>query len=324
MRHRPVGLGVQGLADTFTKLWLPFDSEEALKLDYYIHECMNFESKHTSCVLAQELGTYPSYEGSPMSEGLFQRDLWEAEAVASDQGKMVRGWNSTPFKRSQDWEGLRVRIAKHGQRNSLTLANMPTASTSTLTSMSPAFEPHNAMMYKRKDKLGESYVCNYELQRVLMARGLWNADVRDAIFRSRIGSIQEILSIPKHIRDIFKGAYDMSSKVIIDHMLIRGVEIDQAQSMNLFIQTANHQIITQTLFYSWKRGGKNGCYYLRGAPPVDAKKIQLTDPNLGGLSTGSGLGIAPVPAALVNIVDTDDDSDGEVCTMQEGCVVCSS
>jgi ribonucleoside-diphosphate reductase alpha chain len=297
MRHRPVGLGVQGLADCFTKLWLPYDSEQALKLDYYIHEVMNFEAKTASCDLAEELGHYETYIGSPMSEGKFTRDLWEQEYRDSDQKTMMDGdWNPCPYPRSQDWNSLAKRIAKHGQRNSLLLSNMPTASTSTITGMSSAFEPHNAMLYKRKDGQGENYVFNSDLQLTLMQRKLWSTEVRDGMFLSRVGGIQEILSIPKTIRDIFKGAYDMSPKISITHMLIRGTEIDQAQSMNLFVRSANHQLITQMLFYSWRRGGKNGCYYLRMLSAADAKKSQIQQ----------------------------KQPEGEICTMQEGCVMCSS
>jgi ribonucleoside-diphosphate reductase alpha chain len=311
MRHRPVGLGVQGLADCFTKLWLPFDSEQALKLDYYIHEVINFASKQASCELAKDLGAYSTFKGSPVSAGHFQRDMWKQEADYSDQKIVIPDWEALPYPRSQNWGELYLDIAKYGLRNSLTGSNMPTASTSTFTGGSPAFEPHNAMWYKRKDKIGESYVCNYDLQRTLMVRGLWTPEVRNAIFRSRTGGIQDCLSIPKQIRDVYKSAFDISPKAVINHMLIRGAEIDQAQSMNLFIASPNHQIITQTIFYSWKRGGKNGCYYLRELPAADAKKIQLTDPNVPGLAgTRSRSGSVP--------------DEPEVCKMENGCLMCSS
>lgn len=301
MRHRPMGIGVQGLADCFTALWLPFDSEEALKLDYYIFEIMNFESKRASADLAAELGSYPAYDGSPMSFGFFQRDLWEIEHKLSDRATAIPDWNPFPFDRSCDWATLKQEIKEKGQRNSLTLSLMPTASTSTLTGYSPAFEPHNALIYKRRDKMGESYIINQDLQKILMRRNMWTLGVRTLLMRSRTGSIQEIMEIPKHIRDIFKTAYDMSPKVVLNHALIRGPEIDQSQSKNVFMQAADHQKLTQIEFYDWKRGGKTACYYLRQLPSVDAKKIQLTNTST-----------API------------DEEEEVCTMKDGCVVCSS
>jgi ribonucleoside-diphosphate reductase alpha chain len=203
-------------------------------------------------------------------------------------------------------------IAKHGQRNSLTLSLMPTASTSSITGFSPAFEPHNALVYKRKDKLGESYVCNKDLQHILMRRGLWTEEVRGLLMKSRTGSIQEIMSLPKQIRELFKTAYDMSPKVILNHALIRGPHIDQSQSKNVFMIAADHQKLTQIAFYDWKRGSKTACYYLRQLPSVDAKKIQLTEPR------------SPKKEKVDEEEAVEVDEDGEVCTMKDGCIVCSS
>lgn len=314
MRHRPIGLGVQGLADCFALLWLPFDSELAMKLDFYIFEHIDFASKEASIDLAAEKGSYSSFAGSPTSQGKFQVDLWLDEYNSSDQKSSVPDWDPLPYDLSCDWERLSQDVKICGLRNSLTLAPMPTASTSTLTGFSPAFEPFNAILYKHTDKYGEAFICNRQLQDALIARGLWTKEVRDALMRSRTGSVQDITAIPRPIRDIFKNAWDMSVKVLINHVLRRGVFVDQSQSFNWFVEAPTAQIITQGSFYGWKRGIKSGRYYLRRLPPVDAKKIQLTN-NPVGLSEKTSNSGKDQPEA---------EPEGEVCTMKDGCIVCGS
>jgi len=279
-RHRPIGLGVQGLADMFSRLWLVFGSDEAMAVDAYIFERMYYAALDQSCKEAERDGHYESFDGSWASQGVLQFDLWKNEHINSDRAsdKLVSKWKLHETRSSQnDWTALKQRIQKHGLRNSLLVAPMPTASTSTIMGNSPAFEPHNALIYKRSDKHGESSVCNRDLQESLIARGLWTSKVQNALMNSRTGSIQDILEIPRPIRDVFKTAFDLSPKAVINHALARSPFVDQSMSMNLFVPTPTHKIITQIHFYSWKRGIKTGGYYLRRLPPADAKKIQLTD-----------------------------------------------
>jgi ribonucleoside-diphosphate reductase alpha chain len=314
MRHRPIGLGVQGLADCFAMLWVPFDSEMALQLDFYIFEHIDFASKEASIDLAGKQGSYQTFAGSPASQGKFQVDLWLDEYNESDQKTKIPDWDPLPYNVSCDWERLSKDVQITGLRNSLTLAPMPTASTSTLTGCSPAFEPFNAILYKHNDKYGEAFICNRQLQDTLIIRGLWTKDVRDALMKSRTGSIQDITTIPRAIRDIFKNAWDMSVKVLINHVLRRGVFVDQSQSFNWFVETPSAQIITQGTFYGWKRGIKTGRYYLRRLPPMDAKKIQLTNNPIGLAEKTSNS----------NKDEPTQEGDGEICTMKDGCIVCSS
>ncbi len=311
MRHRPIGLGVQGLADCFAMLWVPYDSEVAMQLDFYIFEHIDFASKEASIDLANKYGSYQTFAGSPASQGKFQVDLWLDEYNSSDQKAKIPDWDPLPYNLACDWERLSEDVQKYGLRNSLTLAPMPTASTSTLTGCSPAFEPFNAILYKHTDKYGEAFICNRQLQDALIARGLWTKDVRDALMKSRTGSIQDITTIPRQIRDIFKNAWDMSVKVLINHVLRRGVFVDQSQSFNWFVETPTAQIITQGSFYGWKRGIKSGRYYLRRLPPVDAKKIQLTNNPVGLAEKKSNSGKD----------ESNQEPDGEICTMKDGCIV---
>lgn len=278
-RHRPIGLGVQGLADVFSKLWLPFGSPGALALDAQIFECMYFSALRASCELAASDGHYSSFPGSWASKGVLQFDLWAQEHIQSDRIRDRNLATYDPFKAypvRMNWTDLKENIKKYGLRNSLLVAPMPTASTSTIMGNSPAFEPHNALIYKRSDKHGEANVCNRDLQNALIARGLWTVDVQNALMGSRIGSIAEIASIPREIRDIFKTAFELSPKAVINHALARAPYVDQSMSMNLFVAEPSHKIITQMHFYSWKRGIKTGGYYLRRLPPADAKKLQLS------------------------------------------------
>lgn len=321
MQHRPIGIGIQGLADCFSKLYVGFDSELALKLDFYIHEHLEYASMYASMEIAKVDGVYATFSkgyitnnghriSSPAANGKMQYDLWNDEHARSDRHTVISDYKPVYYELSCDWHELRISIQKYGLRNSLTTALMPTASTSSLTSFSPAFEPHNAMIYKRPNKFGEHYVCNVELMTMLYKRGLWTNSIKNQVFKSRTGSIQDIVSIPKAIRDIFKGAYDMSPKIIINHALARSPFVNQSQSMNLFIENPSHQIITQTQFYGWKRGIKTGCYYLRELASADARKIQVTTDT------------KPVRNDLTT-EKTKDEND-EVCTMQDGCVTCSS
>ncbi len=274
MRNRPIGIGLQGQADTLSKLWLEYGSPEALKFDAIVSEHTYYASLCASCEIAQSDGPYPTYAGSPISEGQLQFDLWVREHSTSDRasepGPLVT-------ELTCDWESLRSKILKHGVRNSLCVALMPTGTTSTVLSNSPCCEPHNGLIYVRKDKHSESYVCNTDLINVLKSIGLWTPKIKQELMSSPIGSIQDIAKIPADIKANFKTAFDVGPKAILNHSLAKSPFIDQGISMSLFISNPTHAIITQAHMYSWRRGLKTGCYYLRRKPPIDAKKIQIRD-----------------------------------------------
>ncbi len=274
IRHRPIGIGIQGQADTLSRLWLEYGSPEALKFDAIVSEHIYYASLCASCDISKKDGPYQSYEGSPISQGKFQFDLWIQEHANSDRADMP-GPLITPL--TCNWEELRSRIYKYGIRNSLCTALMPTGTTSTVLNNSPCCEPHNGLLYVRKDRHAESYVCNTDLITILKSINLWNSSIKKALMESPIASIQEIYQIPSDIRANFKTAFDVGPKAIVNHALAKSPFIDQGISMSLFISNPTHAIITQVHMYSWKRGLKTGCYYMRRKAPVDAKKIQIND-----------------------------------------------
>lgn len=260
LRHRPVGLGVQGLADTFINLRMPFTSDEAKKLNQEIFETLYFAALTASMELAKKEGPYSSYEGSPISEGKFQHNLWGIE----DEDLSGR-W---------DWKKLREKIKKHGVRNSLLMAPMPTASTSQILGNNEAIEPYTSNIYTRRVLSGEFIVVNKHLLKDLVALGLWNDELKDDIMRAN-GSIQNIDIIPQDIKDLYKVVWEMSMKDIIDMSRQRGYFIDQSQSLNLFMEGATMAKLTSMHFYAWKSGLKTGMYYLRTKSAVDAIKFTL-------------------------------------------------
>ena len=248
MRHRPIGLGVQGLADTFIKLRLPFTSPEARQLNKDIFETIYYAAVTASCDLAAEHGAYETYEGSPISQGEFQHNLW--------------GVNEKDLSGRWDWEALRKKVKKHGVRNSLLLAPMPTASTSQILGNNECFEPYTSNLYTRRVLSGEFIVVNKHLLVDLVKLGLWNEDVKNAIMANN-GSIQSIEGIPDNIKELYKTVWEMSMKDIIDMAADRGMFIDQSQSLNLFVESPNMGKLTSMHFYAWKKGLKTGMYYLR-------------------------------------------------------------
>ncbi len=260
MRHRPVGLGVQGLADTFIKLRLPFTSDEAKKLNQEIFETLYFASVTASMELAKEEGPYSSYEGSPISQGEFQYNMW--------------GLKDEDLSGRWDWAKLRKQVMKNGVRNSLLLAPMPTASTSQILGNNEAFEPYTSNIYTRRVLSGEFIVVNKHLLEDLVRLNLWNEDVKDAIMRAN-GSIQNIDIIPDEIKELYKTVWELSMKDIIDMSRHRGYFIDQSQSLNLFMEGATFAKLTSMHFYAWKSGLKTGMYYLRTKSAVDAIKFTL-------------------------------------------------
>jgi ribonucleoside-diphosphate reductase, alpha subunit len=260
MRHRPVGLGVQGLADTFIMLRLPFTSDEAKVLNQEIFETLYFAAVTASMELAKEDGAYSSYKGSPISQGEFQHNLW--------------GIKDSELSGRWDWDKLRKEVLKHGVRNSLLVAPMPTASTSQILGNNECFEPYTSNIYTRRVLSGEFIVVNKHLLEDLVRLGLWNENLKQELMRAN-GSVQDIDAIPEDIKELYKTVWELSMKDIIDMSRQRGYFIDQSQSLNLFMENANYAKLTSMHFYAWKSGLKTGMYYLRTKAAVDAIKFTL-------------------------------------------------
>jgi len=260
MRHRPIGLGVQGLADAFIMLRLPFTSDEAKKLNQEIFETLYFAAVTASMEAAKLEGTYSSYKGSPISKGEFQHNLWNIK-----DEELSGRW---------DWGKLRKEVKKNGVRNSLLVAPMPTASTSQILGNNECFEPYTSNIYTRRVLSGEFIVVNKHLLEDLVGLGLWNENMKQELMRAN-GSIQHIETIPQDIRELYKTVWELSMKDIIDMSRQRGYFIDQSQSLNLFMENANYSKLTSMHFYAWKSGLKTGMYYLRTKAAVDAIKFTL-------------------------------------------------
>lgn len=257
MRHRPIGIGVQGLADAFIKMRMPFDSPEARELNQKIFETIYHGSLEASCELAEVEGTYETYSGCPVSKGLLQYDMW----------------NVTPSD-LWDWKSLKEKIAVHGVRNSLLLAPMPTASTSQILGYNECFEPYTSNIYTRRVLAGEFQIVNHHLLKDLTELGLWNDSMKNRII-SENGSIANIPSIPDELKAIYKTVWEISQKVIIDLAADRGAFIDQSQSLNIHIAEPTYSRLTSMHFYGWKKGLKTGMYYLRTRPAADAIKFTV-------------------------------------------------
>lgn len=262
MRHRPVGLGVQGLADTFIMLRMPFTSDEAKKLNQEIFETLYFAAVTASMEMAKEEGPYSTFEGSPISKGEFQHNLW--------------GLKDEDLSGRWDWASLRKEVMANGVRNSLLVAPMPTASTSQILGNNEAFEPYTSNIYTRRVLSGEFIVVNKHLLNDLVERGLWNETLKQEIMRHN-GSVQHIERIPADLKELYKTVWEMSMKDIIDMSRQRGYFIDQSQSLNLFMQDATYAKLTSMHFYAWKSGLKTGMYYLRTKAAVDAIKFTLNN-----------------------------------------------
>tara|TARA_B100000925_G_scaffold291606_1_gene280345 strand:- start:1232 stop:3676 length:2445 start_codon:yes stop_codon:yes gene_type:complete len=259
-RHRPIGLGVQGLADTFIKLRMPFTSDEAKALNQEIFETLYFAALTASKDMAKDEGPYESYKGSPISKGEFQHNLW--------------GIKDEELSGRWDWTALRKDVKKHGVRNSLLVAPMPTASTSQILGNNECFEPYTSNIYTRRVLSGEFIVVNKHLLEDLVNLGLWNEDLKQELMRAN-GSVQQLDNVPDEIKELYKTAWEMSMKDIIDMSRQRGYFIDQSQSLNLFMEGATMAKLTSMHFYAWKSGLKTGMYYLRTKSAVDAIKFTL-------------------------------------------------
>ena len=264
MRHRPIGLGVQGLADAFIKMRVPFDSDEARVLNKSIFETIYFNALWSSNEIARDQGTYETYPGSPASRGLFQFDLWKID-------------RDTLMER-HDWKGLFAGVAEHGLRNSLLLAPMPTASTSQILGYNECIEPFTSNIYTRRTLAGEFVVINKYLIRELISLGLWNEELKHRIMFAK-GSVQKIPSIPENIRQLFKTAWELKQKVILDMAADRGAFICQSQSLNVFVEEPTTKILNSIHFYGWSRGLKTGTYYIRSKPAASAQNFTM-DPKL--------------------------------------------
>lgn len=261
MRHRPIGLGVQGLADTFIMLRMPFDSPEAAKLNAEIFETIYHAALVASKDLAKAEGHYESYPGSPISQGIFQFDMWGVTPSSR--------WN---------WDVLREEIKQYGVRNSLLLAPMPTASTAQILGNNECFEPYTSNIYTRRVLSGEFVIVNKHLMHDLVDLGLWNDSMKQKIIMSN-GSIQNIDEIPQDIKEIYKTVWEIKQKVIIDMAADRGAFIDQSQSLNLFMENPNFGKLTSMHFYAWEKGLKTGMYYLRTKAATDAIKFTVVKEN---------------------------------------------
>ena len=256
MRHRPIGIGVQGLADCFARMRYPFESREAIDLNTAIFETIYYAAVESSAEIARELGPYETYAGSPMSQGIFQPDMWGV----------------TPSDR-WDWSALRQKVADWGVRNSLLLAPMPTASTAQIMGNNESIEPFTSNMYNRRVLAGEFTVVNKYLLKELVQQGLWTSNVRNQLIADK-GSIQNIRSIPDDLKSLFKTTWEIKQKVVIDMAANRGAYICQSQSLNIHMGEPTTAKLTSMHFYAWKKGLKTGMYYLRTRPKADA--IQFT------------------------------------------------
>ena len=258
MRHRPVGLGVQGLADAFMLLRHPFESDEAKMLNKNIFETLYFAAMTASKDLAIVDGPYETFEGSPASKGIFQFDMWK-DATPSGM------W---------DWDALKAEVKKHGIRNSLLLAPMPTASTSQILGNNEAFEPYTSIIYTRRVLSGEFVIVNKHLLKDLIERGLWSEDMKYKLIASN-GSVQNIPGIPEDLKALYKTVFEIKQKDLIDMSADRGAYICQSQSLNIFMEDANFKKLTSMHFYAWKKGLKTGTYYLRTKAARDAIKFTV-------------------------------------------------
>jgi ribonucleoside-diphosphate reductase alpha subunit len=306
LRHRPIGLGVQGLADVFLMLRMPWESEEARALNAEIFETMYYGAMEASMELAKEHGSYESYAGSPVSKGIFQFDMW---GVTPSSGR----WN---------WEALKQLVKKNGVRNSLLVAPMPTASTSQILGNNECFEPYTSNIYVRRVLSGEFAIVNKHLMKDLIKLGMWNEKMKHKLIEAN-GSVQNIPEIPQHLKDLYKTVWEIKQKTLIDMSADRGAYICQGQSFNVHMIDANFGKLTSMHFYAWKKGLKTGMYYLRTKAAVDAIKFTV-DKNMTQETA---------PAAIDAVVVVEPTAAEKELAMQqlscsldnpEGCEMCGS
>ncbi|MEI9918783.1 MAG: ribonucleoside-diphosphate reductase subunit alpha [Bacteroidota bacterium] len=284
MRHRPIGLGVQGLADVFILLRMPFDSPEARGLNEDIFETIYFAAMESSMELAKINGAYETFKGSPVSKGIFQFDMWGV----------------TPKSKRYNWEQLKQEVKKNGVRNSLLVAPMPTASTSQILGNNECFEPYTSNVYTRRTLSGEFIVANKHLMKDLISLGLWSETMRQKLISTN-GSVQTIAEIPQNIKDIYKTVWEISQKSIIDMSADRGAYICQSQSLNIHLTNPNFGKLTSMHFYAWKKGLKTGMYYLRSTAAADAIKFTLDKSAIGQPATAETVTVAQTETVLQTV-----------------------
>lgn len=302
LRHRPIGIGVQGLADAFIMMRYPFDSPEAKKLNREIFETIYYAALTESCALAAEYGPYASYEGSPVSKGELQFDMWGVQP--SDR------W---------DWKALKARIKKHGVRNSLLLAPMPTASTSQILGNNECFEPYTTNIYSRRTLSGEHIIVNKHLLKDLIGLGIWDDDMKHRLMAAN-GSVQDIPEIPDDLKALYKTVWELSQKVIIDMSADRGAFICQSQSLNLFVENPNYGKLSSMHFYAWQKGLKTGMYYLRSKAAVDPIKFTVDQKKARKQVTASG-----GDAGGINQPQQQENMEGQACDLDDpDCLMCGS
>ncbi|ABG57740.1 ribonucleoside-diphosphate reductase subunit alpha [Cytophaga hutchinsonii] len=298
-RHRPIGLGVQGLADAFILLRMPFESDEAKQLNIDIHETIYYAAMTASKDLAEKLGPYETFKGSPVSKGIFQFDMWGV----------------TPASGRYDWEALKREVKKHGVRNSLLVAPMPTASTSQILGNNECFEPYTSNIYTRRVLSGEFVVVNKHLLKDLIKLNLWDDKMKNRLIEMN-GSVQNINNIPQNIKDLYKTAWEIKGKTLIDMSADRGAYICQSQSLNIFMPEANFGKLTSMHFYAWNKGLKTGMYYLRTKSAANA--IQFTVEKQAEVQLAPG-------TTDQSIVDAEKKAKDMACSLDnpEGCESCS-
>lgn len=317
MRHRPIGIGVQGLADAFIMMGFAFDSPEAKKLNTEIFETIYFAALTESNAIAERDGAYATFQGSPASEGILQYDMWGVEPS--------NRWN---------WTELKSKIKKHGLRNSLLLAPMPTASTSQILGNNECIEPYTSNIYTRRTLSGEYIIVNKHLLNDLIRLDLWDEEMKEALIVSN-GSVQHIEGLPQELKDRYKTVWELSQKSVIDMAADRGAFICQSQSLNLFVENATMAKLSSMHFYAWQKGLKTGMYYLRSKAAVEPIKFSLSEKhqkkyvNQNQMEGDDGIRTSSPKAAEATASKLDDmtpamDVSGAVCTMEEGCVMCGS
>ncbi len=316
-RHRPIGLGVQGLADAFILMRYPFESAEAKQLNKEIFETIYFAAMTESCALAEKLGAYETFKGSPVSQGIFQFDMW----------------NVTPTKR-WDWETLRAKVMEKGVRNSLLVAPMPTASTSQILGNNECFEPYTSNIYSRRTLSGEHIIVNKHLLKDLVRLGLWDQEMREILIAAN-GSVQHIEGLPDELKLLYKTAWEISQRAIIDMSADRGAYICQSQSLNVFIENPTFGKLTSMHFHAWQKGLKTGMYYMRSKSAVDPIKFSISQKHQRQFGTATPVAAAKVaqPVAVaearpkfnVAAMAAADEFEGKACSMDDpDCAACSA
>ena len=305
MRHRPIGIGVQGLADAFILMRFPFDSDEARTLNREIFETIYYAACTASKDLAKEEGAYETFQGSPASEGRLQFDMWDV--------KPTDRW---------EWDVLKEEIKEHGLRNSLLLAPMPTASTAQILGNNECFEPYTSNIYTRRVLSGEFIIVNKHLLRDLTKLGMWDDDMKNRIISAN-GSIQNIKEIPENLKALYRTAWEISQRAIVDMSADRGAFICQSQSLNVFMENVNTAKLTSMHFYSWKKGLKTGMYYLRTKAATDAIKFTVDKKYKDAPVVAPEAPEAPQKSVLEM---TDEEQAALACSIENGedCEMCGS